>query len=105
MRTQLVPGYSKSYNPRAIAHVAGSTLEAMAQSSRSHPPFYRRSFLVVPYSKKTSLREALHYNDQSRRQLHTMAPDFPPEALRLLREFGNVAHEASEKFRWGDHLP
>ena len=72
----------------------------MAEISDSHPAFHRRSFLVVPYSKKTTLKEALHYNDQVGWQLHSMAPESPSEALRLLREFGRVAHEASEKFRW-----
>ena len=72
----------------------------MAKSSKPHAPFYRRSFLVVPYSKKTSLEEDRHYNDQLRWQLRSIAPTSHPEALRLLREFGRVAHEASEKFHW-----
>lgn len=77
----------------------------MAKSSRSHPPFYRRSFLVVPYFKKSGLREARYYNDQPRWQLHAMTPGSPSEARRLLRDFGSVAHEASEKFRWATTYP
>jgi hypothetical protein len=77
----------------------------MAKSSKSHPPFYRRSFLVVPYSKKTALKEARHYNEQPRWQLHSMVPKPTSETLRLLREFGSVAHEASEEFRWATTYP